>query len=83
MRKILLVVGFLLIAVWAFAMVNINTANVKELTTLKGVGEKKAQAIVDYRKAHGAFKSTDDLAKVKGIGPKMVEQLRKDITTKK
>ena len=38
-----------------FAAVNINTATVKELSTLKGIGEKKAEAIVSYREAIGKF----------------------------
>ncbi|EEY44431.1 hypothetical protein SX4_0198 [Vibrio mimicus SX-4] len=49
--------------------VNINTASAEELATLlKGIGLKKAQAIVDYREANGPFISIDDLTKVKGIG---------------
>ena len=49
------------------AVININTATIAELETLKRIGEKKAVAIVAYRKAHGAFKSLDDLTQVKGI----------------
>ncbi|MCL9783042.1 helix-hairpin-helix domain-containing protein [Vibrio sp. S4M6] len=49
--------------------VNINQASAEELAALlNGVGLKKAQAIVQYRKEHGAFKSPEDLTKVKGIG---------------
>ncbi|EEY38151.1 DNA uptake protein [Vibrio mimicus MB451] len=49
--------------------VNINTASAEELATLlKGIGLKKAQAIVDYREANGPFISIDDLTNVKGIG---------------
>lgn len=49
--------------------VNINTASAEELATLlKGIGIKKAQAIVDYREANGPFASIDDLTNVKGIG---------------
>lgn len=82
MKKVLFVICFLLITVLAFATVNINTATVKQLTTLKGVGEKKAEAIVKYRKEHGKFKKVDELAKVKGIGSKMVNKLSKDIVVK-
>jgi competence protein ComEA len=60
----------------AFAAVNINTADVKTLETLPGVGASKAQAIVDYRTAHGNFKSIDDLKNVKGIGDKIIEQVK-------
>lgn len=59
--------------------VNINTADVQALTKLKGIGVKKAEAIVAFRKANGAFKSVDQLADVKGIGAKTVEANRKNI----
>jgi competence protein ComEA len=65
-----------IVAGWAIAagQVNINTADVQTLSTeLKGVGEKKAQAIIDYRKEHGPFKSITDLSSVKGIGDKLLE----------
>jgi competence protein ComEA len=55
--------------------VNINTADAATLDRLlDGVGPTKAQAIVDYRKANGAFRSPADLAKVKGIGPATVKR---------
>lgn len=54
-------------------VVNINTANAQTLATqLKGIGLKKAEAIVAYRETFGAFKSVDELAAVKGIGEKTV-----------
>ncbi|WP_025820102.1 ComEA family DNA-binding protein [Shewanella marina] len=62
--------------------VNINTANVEQLQQLKGVGEKKAQAIVAYRKQHGNFKSIDQLAEVKGIGPKLLQKNKGALTLK-
>jgi competence protein ComEA len=66
--------------VWA-GNVNINTADAATLADgLNGVGIKKAQAIVDYRKQHGAFKSVNDLAKVKGINDKLIEK-NKDLIT--
>ncbi|GMR08974.1 MAG: hypothetical protein BMS9Abin26_1986 [Gammaproteobacteria bacterium] len=62
------------------APVNINAADAVTLaSSLKGVGLKKARAIVDYREANGKFKSSDDLSLVKGIGMKTVEINRKDI----
>ncbi len=72
--------GVLLMAATALAAVNINKASVSEISQLKGIGEVKAQAIVDYREKHGAFASVADLAKVKGIGDKTIEKLGKDIT---
>ncbi|MBT2150613.1 ComEA family DNA-binding protein [Pseudoalteromonas sp. SCSIO 43095] len=57
------------------AMVNINTADLKQLIKLPGVGKKKAQAIIDYREANGDFASLEDLAKVKGVGKKMLAKL--------
>lgn len=60
--------------------VNINSASANELAdSLNGVGLKKAEAIVKYRKAHGAFKKAEDLANVKGIGQKTVENNLKNI----
>ncbi len=54
--------------------IDINTADAGTIaTTMKGVGEAKAAAIVAYRNDHGAFKSVDDLVLVKGIGEKTVE----------
>ena len=57
------------------AMVNINSADLKQLIKLPGVGKKKAQAIIDYREANGDFTSLEDLAKVKGVGKKMLAKL--------
>lgn len=56
--------------------VNINQADVTQLVTLKGIGPKKAEAIVTYRTSHGSFKSVDGLAKVRGIGLKSLARLQ-------
>lgn len=55
--------------------IDVNTAPVSKLTELPGIGEKKAQAIVDYRNTHGPFTKVSDLTKVKGIGMKMLEKM--------
>ena len=52
--------------------INVNTADALTLTGLKGVGEKKAQAIVAYRKAKGPFSSLEQFEAVPGIGPSIV-----------
>lgn len=61
--------------------VNINKADAVVLAErIKGVGPKLANAIVMYRKKHGPFKSIDGLQNVKGIGSKLVEKNRKELT---
>lgn len=66
---------------WAFAgPVDINTADAETISTaLNGVGMAKAEAIVEYRKKYGPFKSADDLSLVKGIGDRTVELNRANI----
>jgi competence protein ComEA len=62
------------------APVNINTADAATLARdLKGIGDSKAAAIVDYRQKHGAFRSVDDLALVKGVGQKLVDRNRAEL----
>ena len=81
MKKLLLAFAmWLSVSGAALAVVNINTATKEELTTLKGVGDKRAQEIIDYRKKHGNFKSVDDLEKVPGIGPGLMKQIRSSVT---
>ena len=54
--------------------VDINSADAAALATaLNGVGEAKAKAIVAHRNQHGAFRSVDELALVKGIGQRLVD----------
>lgn len=64
----------------AYAAVDLNTASKQELETLKGVGPAKADAIIEYRKKSGGFKSVNDLDNVPGFGEKTVESLKKEVT---
>lgn len=65
----------------AVAQVDINAADAGTLSKdLKGIGPKKAAAIVEYRQKHGPYKSADDLAQVKGISKKLVDMNRDAIT---
>ena len=59
--------------------VNINTATVEELKTLKGIGGKKAEAIIEYRKQNGSFKNKEELMKVRGIGKKLYESFQERV----
>jgi competence protein ComEA len=61
-------------------VVNLNTATLEELTRLPGVGEKKAQRILDHRTKH-AFASTDQLMKVKGFGRITYRKLKPHLAT--
>ena len=65
----------------AVAAVNINTATKEELTSIKGVGEKRAQDIIDYRTKNGPFKTVDDLEKVPGVGPGLMKRIRSQVST--
>ena len=54
--------------------ISLNQANVQQLQSLNGVGEKKALAIVEYREKNGGFKTVDEITNIKGIGPKLLEK---------
>lgn len=71
----LLLVGFSL----SFAAVDINTADKTELMSLKGIGEAKASAIVEYRTASGCFTDVESLVAVKGIGEKFIEKNKENL----
>lgn len=70
----------LFLATAGFAKVNINSAGVDELASLTGIGQVKAETIIEYRKANGDFKSVADLTKVTGIGDKTLEKIKDNIT---
>jgi len=62
------------------AKVNINTANASELEKIPGVGASTAKKILECRLKNGAFRSYEDLAKIKGFGKKKIEKMKEDIT---
>jgi competence protein ComEA len=62
------------------ALVNLNTATSEQLDTLPGVGPVTAQKILDWRTAHGAFASVDELLEVDGIGEKTLADLAPHVT---
>jgi competence protein ComEA len=78
-KGLITMLGFTVLAfaaAWAVAAgkVNINTADAKTLAAaLEGIGPSRAEAIVQYRKEHGPFKSPEALTNVKGIGQSVVE----------
>ena len=75
--KILVII--LLTVTLMFGSVDINTAGKKELTSLSGIGVKKADMILSYRDTK-CFKSIDELTNVKGIGKKTLLKNRDNLT---
>jgi len=59
--------------------INLNSADVKELTNLPGIGEKTAQKILEYRVKNKKFKSIDELLNIKGIGQSKYSKIKKYI----
>lgn len=81
MKKLLWVLlAFFAFSGMAMAAVNLNTATQAELETVKGVGPKKAEAIISYREKNGSFKAVDDLKNVNGFGDKTVAKMRSELT---
>lgn len=62
------------------SIVNINSAGLEELMTLKGIGEVKANAIITYRKENGGFSAPEEIKNVKGIGEKTYQNIAPYIT---
>ena len=61
-------------------LININTAGIEELTTLTGIGDVKAEAIIKYRSEVGKFKTKEELLNVEGIGEALFEKIKDNIT---
>ncbi|HEY7866135.1 MAG TPA: helix-hairpin-helix domain-containing protein [Psychromonas sp.] len=60
--------------------ININKATGDQLAVIKGIGEIKAQAIIDYREVHGDFADVNELVKVKGIGQATLKKIQPFVT---
>ena len=67
-------------AVGVMGLVNINTASVEELTSLNGIGESRARAIIAYREKNGALASVDAIMKVVGIKEALFAKIKDKIT---
>lgn len=62
-------------------IININTATREEMIRLPGIGPSLADAVIEYRNAHGAFKDKEDIKSVTGIGPAKFEKIKPYIKT--
>ena len=81
MKYLVAVLCLVLLSVVAQAQtIDINTATATELETVKGIGPKKAEAIVKYRTEHGAFQSVDDLVNVPGIKAKTLNNIKDKVS---
>jgi len=78
MKKILVMLALMLSFLSA---INVQTASKDELMCIKGIGEKKADTVMKYRKSH-KLKSADDLLEVKGFGKALVKNVKNDIKSK-
>lgn len=61
-------------------LVNINTASLSELTSLNGIGESRAQAIISYREENGAFRDKEEIKNVSGIKDGLFNKIKDRIT---
>lgn len=81
MKSFYLTLFFLFfLTVSAAAVININTANMDELTELPGIGPVKAESIIKYREEKGQFSKVEELKNVYGIGEKVLARIKSDIT---
>ena len=80
--KHILFIALLAVSPFLYAneIININSADKAALMEIKGVGEKRAEAIIAWREQNGPFKSVDELASVTGIGQTIVDENRASLT---
>ena len=79
MKRLLFVLAFLVSFV--FGAVNLNTATKKELMTLDGIGDKKAEEIIKYREKT-PFQKVEDIKNIKGIGDKLFDKIKDKVEVK-
>lgn len=73
MKKLLVLCLFLMVSL--FASMDLNHATKQELMSIKGIGEVKANQIIDFRKSD-KIKDVNDLSKIKGFGPKLIQNIK-------
>lgn len=69
-----------MVAAKSAGQINVNSASVKELERLPGIGKVAAERIVAYRTENGKFANAEGLLKVQGVGPKTLEKIRPQIS---
>ncbi|MFB9887448.1 ComEA family DNA-binding protein [Balneatrix alpica] len=83
-KTLLLAMGMMASLAWAAGEVDINKASAQEIAdALKGIGVKKAEAIVAWREQNGPFTNIEDLLQVKGVGTATLEQNKDKIIVSK
>lgn len=80
MKKVILLL--VLFGVHIFASINLQTASKEELMSIKGIGDKKAEQILEYRKSN-TINSVEDLKNIKGFGDSIISNIKNDIRVKK
>jgi competence protein ComEA len=75
MKKLVVLLG--LSASFLFAQINLQTASKEELMAIKGIGDKKAEQIIEYRKTN-TISNPDDLKNIKGFGDSIVGEVKKE-----